>query len=151
MSRWPDDPTQFRPSPRWLGVVVVGVMLAICAVIGVAMWTSAHKADLVGEFSGSWHQSDTNGAARLTIAEEMQAFDDGATGMEDRPTGYFTVVMTTPAGEVAGKARVSGFPPWSTTLHVTLDGQEWTLHYQDLTGTIGASDGGDVGMTFSPD
>ena len=86
-----------------------------------------------------------------TIAEETQTFDYGATGMEDRPTGYFTVVMATPAGEAAGKARVSGFPPWSTTLHVTLDGQEWTLRYEDLTGTIGASGDDDVGMTFSPD
>ena len=31
MSRWPDDPTAYRPSARWLGVVVVGLVLVVFA------------------------------------------------------------------------------------------------------------------------
>ena len=131
--------------------MVIGIMLAILALIGLAFWTGQHKADLVGEFTGSWSQSDTGGAARLVIAEEMKTLQYSPDDTVERPTGYFTVALTTDAGEVSGKAHVSGYPPWSHTLHVVLDGQEWTLHHDAATDTVSARAADGRAMMFSWD
>ena len=54
MSRWPDDPTSYRPSSRWLGTVVVAVMLGVFAVIGTWMWMGAHHSTLMRQATGDW-------------------------------------------------------------------------------------------------
>ena len=68
MSRWPDDPTSYRPSARWLGVVVVVVMLGIFAVIGTFMWMSARHSALVWQLAGAWTESSPGSESRLQIS-----------------------------------------------------------------------------------
>lgn len=132
MSRWPDDPTSHRPSSRWLGIVVVAVMLGIFVVIGTWMWMSAHHSSLVSQASGDW----TGSGITLTISRETRSYQYSATDTRTRETGDLVVEGTIDGQSVSGRVAVPRFPPWGSTLGSSLGGHSWTLHPQDAGRTL---------------
>jgi len=127
VSRWPDDPRRFTPSPRWFGVGVVLVMVGIFAVIGVFIWTAGHHRELVAEFSGVWVQPGAGGGARLSITEETKTHQFSADESTTRATGDLLVTGTIDGRPVSGRIVPPDFPPWGSTVHTKLLGAEWTL------------------------
>jgi len=127
MSRWPDDPTSYRPSSRWLGIVVVAVMLGVFALIGTWMWMGAHHSSLVSQASGDW----TGSGVTLTVSPETRTYQYSATDTRTRETGDLVVEGTIDGQSVSGRIAVPRFPPWGSTLGTSLDGHTWTLRTQD--------------------
>jgi hypothetical protein len=127
VSRWPDDPSAFRPSARWLGVVVVGVMLGVFACIGVSMWVSAHHYSLVSQLTGDWAQSGAGSGDRLAIAHEEKTYRYSATDTVTRDTGALLVSGSISGREVSGRIVVPHFPPWGSTVSVKLLDSGWTI------------------------
>ena len=127
MSRWPDDPTAYRPSPRWLGVAVVAVMLGLFALIGTWMWMSAHHSTLVSQASGDW----TGSGITLTVSPETRTYQYSASDARTRETGDLVVAGTVDGHNVSGRIAVPRFPPWGDTLSTRLFGHTWTLRTQD--------------------
>jgi hypothetical protein len=123
LSRWPDDPTAYRPSARWLGIVVVAVMLGIFALIGTWMWMGAHHSSLVSQVSGDW----TSSSAKLLVYPETRAYQYSATESRTRETGDLLVKGSIGGHEVSGRVSVSDFPPWGASVSTTLLGRTWTL------------------------
>jgi hypothetical protein len=127
VSRWPDDPTAYRPSARWLGVVVVAVMLGIFVVIGTWMWMAAHHSSIVSQASGDW----TGSGATLTVSPETRTYQYSASDARTRETGDLVVEGTIDGQSVSGRIGVPRFPPWGDTLSASLLGHTWTLRTQD--------------------
>jgi hypothetical protein len=127
MSRWPDDPTAYRPSTRWLGIVVVAVMCAIFALMGTWMWMSAHHSSLVSELSGSW----TSASAKLIVFPETETYEYSAGDTRTRETGDLLVRGAIDGRAVSGRIAVPRFPPWGTSASTTLLGRSYTLQVQD--------------------
>jgi hypothetical protein len=127
MSRWPDDPTSYRPSARWLGIVVVAIMLGIFALIGTWMWMSAHHSSLVSRASGD----RTGSGVTLTVSPETRTYEYSATDMRTRETGDLVAQGTIDGQSVSGRIAVPRFPPWGGTLSTSLGGRAWTLRAQD--------------------
>jgi hypothetical protein len=125
MSRWPDDPSAYRPSPGWLGIGVVLIMLAIFAVLGSLVWTSAHHHILVTELTGDWAQPGHR-ETRLSIAPDTQTYGQGEQQVE-RQNGDLLMNGSIAGQPVGGRVVVSRFPPWGSTLHATLLGRSWSL------------------------
>ena len=150
MSRWPDDPTSHKPSPKWMGVVAVGLMVVIFAVLGTAGWTGRHHADLIDRFSGTWTESDTDGADSLTIEEEMKTVEIASGDIRETPTGDLTVTGKLNGRPVRGRIVVSGFPPWSSTLEATLGGQHWVFRYDADSVEVTVTGENGRTITFAP-
>jgi len=127
MSRWPDDPSSYRPSSRWLGIVVVAVMLGIVALIGTWMWMSAHHSSLVSQATGDW----TGSGVTLTISPETRTYQYSASDTRTRETGDLVAQGTIDGQSVSGRIAVPRFPPWGSTLSPSLGGHAWTLRGQD--------------------
>jgi hypothetical protein len=125
MSRWPDDPTRFRPSPGWLGVIVVSVMLGIFAVIGGFMWSAAHHNTLAAQLTGDW--SSPGSRTELSILAETRTYQYSAGYSVTRETGDLLVKGSIDGRAVSGRIVVPGFPPWGSTVQTTLRGRRWTL------------------------
>jgi len=134
MSRWPDDPTRFRPSPGWLGVIVVFVMLGIFAAIGGSMWSAAHHNTLVARLTGDWSSHDSR--TELSILEETRTYQYSADNSVTRETGALLVKGSIDGRTVSGRIVVSGFPPWGSTVQTTLRGRRWTLRSEGSGGTL---------------
>lgn len=148
MSRWPDDPTSYRPSSRWLGLVVVAVMLGIFALIGTWMWMSAHHSSLVSQTTGDWSGSGVT----LTVSPETRTYQYSASDTQTRETGDLLAEGTIDGRSVSGRIAVPRFPPWGGTLSTSLDGHTWALHAQDdgRTLVLTDDDGRSVTLTTAP-
>ena len=125
MSRWPDDPTRFRPSPGWIGVIVVFVVLGIFAVIFGSMWSAAHHNSLVAHLTGDW--SNPGARTELSILAETRTYQYSADNSVTRDTGALLVKGSIDGRAVSGRIVASGFPPWGSTVQTTLLGRHWTL------------------------
>jgi len=127
VSRWPDDPTAYRPSVRWLGIVVVALMLGIFALIGTWMWMSAHHSSLVSQLSGDW----TGTGITLRVFPETKTYEYSATNTVSRETGDLLVDGSIASRSVSGRVVVPRFPPWGASVSTTLLGRGWTLRATD--------------------
>ncbi len=125
MSRWPDDPTAYRPSPGWLGISVVVLMLAILAVLGSLVWTSAHHHIVVTELTGDWGQPGHRDT-QLSITTETKTSRQGEQQVS-RQTGDLLMNGSLAGQPVGGRIAVSRFPPWGSTLHAVILGRSWSL------------------------
>jgi hypothetical protein len=105
------------PSPGWLGILVVIVMLAIFAVLFSLVWTSAHHHILVTELTGDWGQPGHRDT-RLSITPETATYGQ---------TGELLMNGSIAGHPVGGRVVVSRFPPWGSTLHATLLGRSRSL------------------------
>jgi hypothetical protein len=127
MSRWPDDPTRFRPSPGWLGVIVVLILLGIFGAIFGSMWIAAHHNTLVSELTGDWVQSSPGSGTKLSIVAETRTYQYGPDNTVTRDTGDLLVTGLIDGRAVSGRIAVPRFPPWDSTVQTTLLGRRWTL------------------------
>lgn len=127
MSRWPDDPTRFRPSAGWLGVIVVLILLGIFGAIFGSIWIAAHHNGLVSQLTGDWVQSGPGSGTRLSIVAETKTYEYGPDNWVTRGTGDLLVTGSIDGREVSGRIVVPGFPPWGSTVQTTLLGRRWTL------------------------
>lgn len=128
MSRWPDDPSRFRPSPGWLGVVVVLIVLGIFGLIFGSMWIAAHHNTLVSQLTGDWVQSSPGSGTELSILAETRTYEYSPDDSVTRDTGDLLVKGSIDGRAVSGRIVVPGFPPWGSTVQTTLLGRRWTLH-----------------------
>jgi hypothetical protein len=141
VSRWPDDPTAHRPSARWLGVVVVAVMLGIFALIGTWMRMSAHHSSLVSQLSGDW----TKTGITLRVFPETKTYEYSATDTVSRETGDLLVEGTIAGRTVSGRrVAVPRFPPWGSSVSTTLLSRDWTLRADGGQRLILVDDSGQV-------
>jgi hypothetical protein len=133
MSRWPDDPTAFRPSTGWVGVVVVAVMLGIFGLIGTYMWMSAHHNRLVAQVTGEWVLAGQGPRTQLSLSPQTKTYQYSATDTVTRETGDLLIKGWIDGRPVSGRIAVPRFPPWGSTLSVALLGRTWTLR-REATG-----------------
>ena len=131
VSRWPDDPTAYRPSVRWLGIIVVLVMVAIFAVIGGLLWMSVHHNAFEAQLTGQWAARAGTSAVTLTVAPETKTYTYSATNVVTRETGALLVTGSITGRQVSGRIVMHGFPPWGSSVQTTLLGKPWTLSSQD--------------------
>jgi hypothetical protein len=133
MSRWPDDPTSYRPSARWLGVVVVVVMLGIFAVIGAFMWMSARHSSLVSQLGGAWTASSPGSESRLQIS--------GGAG---------DLVVE---GSIAGRQVSGGIDVprtwWGSLGDLSINDGSWIMRYDDSGRTLLVTGVDGTVMTFT--
>jgi hypothetical protein len=127
MSRWPDDPTRFRPRPGWLGVIVVLLMLGIFGAIFGSMWVAAHHNTIVSQLTGDWVQSGPGSGTRLSIVAETTTYQYSPDNSVTRETGDLLVKGSIDGRAVSGRIAVPRFPPWGSTVQTTLLGRRWTL------------------------
>ena len=130
MSRWPDDPTRFRPSTGWIGVIVVLMLLGICGAIFGSMWVAAHHNTLVSQLTGDWVQSSPGSGTELSIVAETKTYVYSADHSVTRETGGLLVKGSIDRRAVSGRIVVPGFPPWGSTVQTTLLGRRWTLRVE---------------------
>jgi hypothetical protein len=127
VSRWPDDPTAYRPSSRWLGIVVLAVMLGILAVIGTWIWMGAHHSSLVARTSGDW----TGSGVTLSVTPETRTYRYSATDTRTRETGDLLIEGKIDGRNVSDRIAVRRFPPWGDSLSTSLLDRIWHLHTED--------------------
>ena len=127
MSRWPDDPTRFRPSTGWLGVVVALVVFGIFGLIFGSMRMAAHHNRLVAQLSGDWVQSSPGSGTELSIVAETRTYEYSPDKTVTRDTGNLLVKGSIDGRAVSGRTVVPRLPPWGSTVQTTLLGRRWTL------------------------
>jgi hypothetical protein len=151
VSRWPDDPRRFAPSVGWFGVIAVVIVAGIFGFIGVWMWAAYHHNTLVSELTGDWAQSSADVHAYLLIRAETKAVHVNRDESCTYTTGALLVTGQIDGRLVTGRIVLHSFPPWSSTAHMTLLGEGWTLSFTDLPGGLTAtSDSGRVMKLLRP-
>ncbi len=131
IDRWPDDPTAFRPSVRWAGIVVVAMMCAILGLIGTSMWMAAHHNRVVAEFSQEWVFAGHGPKTSFSISPQTRTYVYSPEDTVTRETGDLLIEGWVDGRPVDGRIAVPRFPPWGSTLSVTLLGKSWTLRCED--------------------
>ena len=150
MNRWPDDPTAFRPSTGWVGVVTVAMMLGIFGLIGTYMRMSAHHNSLVARVTGELVLAGQGPRTRLSLSPETRTYQYSATNTFTRETGDLLIRGWIAGQPVSGRIALPRFPPWGSTLSTTLLGRRWTLHCDRAGRSLRlVSDSGQV-MTLAP-
>ena len=131
MSRWPDDPTAYRPSVRWVGIVVVAMICGIFGLIGTYMWMAAHHNRVVAQFSQEWVFAGHGPKTSLSISPQTRTYVYSPEDTVTRETGDLLVEGWIDGRPVDGRIAVPRFPPWGSTLSVTLLGRVWTLRCEN--------------------
>ena len=131
VSRGPDDPTAYRPSVRWAGIVVVAMLCAIFGLIGTYMWMAAHHNRVVAEFSQEWVLVGHGPKTSLAISPQTRTSVYGPEDTVTRETGDLRIEGWIDGRPVHGRIAVPRFPPWGSTLSVKLLGKVWTLRYEN--------------------
>ena len=105
----------------WLGVAVALILAAVILGIGLAIWTSSHHNALASALTGEWQAPGSSGSTALSIypGAPDTSYDTLAKGLR--------VEGSIGGRPVKGIITVPKWPPWGSTVHATLLGEQWTL------------------------
>lgn len=104
---------------QWVSIAIVLAVAALIGFYATAAWRSTDRHELAADAVGTWVQSGSVDSG-LTITKRQYGGDGGS-------TGRLSFRGSVDGRAVSGAVDLPGFPSLSTTLHLTLSGEQWDL------------------------
>ncbi|HMK91940.1 MAG TPA: hypothetical protein VK576_02980 [Thermoleophilia bacterium] len=148
----PSATTPWQEGGRWLAIGVIVVLVVIFGGIAGVFWVAAHRSQMTRELTGEWVAASPS-TTRLSIRLEERSDPNGehsAYGVTARAGGDLLVEGSIDGQTVGGRFTVPRFPPWGSTVHLTLAGERWTLTTDRNTLTLTSDAGRQTTLSAAP-